>query len=90
VAKRRSKPTRAEAIAALQATLQYATRLTQHGLQDERPEIQAQTSKKLAECLNDAAQSLGAALPEEYVLVRGFQKGTPLAIFKMSEPQGLL
>ena len=89
MAKRRSKPTRAGAIAALEATLQYAIRLTQHGLQDE-PEIQAQTSKKLAECLNHAAQSLGAALPEGYVLVRGFQKGTPLAIFRMSEPQGLL
>lgn len=90
MAKRKTKPTRAEAIAALKDALQYATQLTQHGLQDQRPEIQAKTSKKLAECLDHAAWSLGAALPEGYVLVRGPQKGAPLAILKMSEPQGVL
>ena len=90
MAKRSTKPTRAEAIAALQFVLQHATTVTQHGMQNERPDVQANSAKIVAGCLNRAARSLGATLPEGYVLVRGCEKGSPLAILKMSEPQGTL
>jgi len=67
--KKSIKPSRSEAVAALEDALQYATRLMQHGLQDDRPEIQSQDRKDTGR-------------PEGYVLETSFEKGAPLVVIK--------